>query len=155
MDRETRGDELSIPFGRTPEGFGRQLLFLLVLISWPVTAFLMWQQLWTLPDPEILRLPRMVRPPTMQAFTREAIIAAGEVLVIATLVWPRRRFYATRLLVAAAALPIWFLITVPRGLTTVDQVHRRVVAALILLLWISLVMLVVWRIARRLGRTDE
>jgi hypothetical protein len=155
MDRDEPGNDLSSGFGRTPEGFGRQLLFLLVLISWPVTAFLMWQQLWMLPDAEILRLPRMVRPPTMQAFTRETVIAAGEVLVIAALVWPRRRLYATRLLVAAAALPVWFLVTVPRGLTTVDQVHRRAVAALILLLWISLVTLIVWRIARRLGRAAD
>lgn len=147
-------NDLSPPFGRTPEGFGRQLLFLLVLLSWPIAAFLMWQQLWIVPDAEVLRVPRMVRPPTMQAFTREVLVLAAEVLVLASLLWPRRHLYAIRLLLAAAALPVWFVVTVPRGLTTVDQVHRRTIAVLILVLWLSVLMLAVWRLVRRLNRAE-
>lgn len=127
---------------------GRWLVFALIVASWPIMVLLMWRALWTVPDAAVLQSPRMVPPPTLASFWLQTAMAAAEVAALAVLIWPRWRRWGLRVGLAALALPAWFLATVPNGLTTVDQVHRRGLVALVVVVWVAAI---VTPIARRLS----
>jgi hypothetical protein len=118
----------------------RTLLILALLLSWVALLLLMRSEFWTVPPPEVLERQRMVRPPTMQDLRALALQSAAETLTLTALLWPGRA-YTLRLGLAAGGLVPYFILTAPLALTSVEQVHRRWLAALTLVLVAAAVLL--------------
>ncbi|HEY0671894.1 MAG TPA: hypothetical protein VGD27_06495 [Longimicrobiales bacterium] len=106
-----------------------------VLVSWAVLLVLMWRAYHTLPTPEQLADERHVRPPLPIDFYRNVATSTAELVFLALLLWPwRARHYIVRLLIAALVLIVWFFLSVPMDLNTMEWLHRRWQALMVLLL---------------------
>jgi hypothetical protein len=110
-----------------------------IALSWLVLVVMMWRAYHTLPSAEALADARAVRPPLPADFLfHGAQSFAVAVLLIAGL-WPRAaRRYILRVTTGLCALVAWFLITVPLDLNTMEWLHRRWLALIILLLLLTL-----------------
>lgn len=106
-----------------------------VALSWLVVVYLMWRAFRTLPTPEELADARAVRPPLPVDFYVNLLTSAGEALFLIVVLWPTwARHYILRAIGALLALIVWFFATVPLDLNTMEWVHRRWLAFLVLLL---------------------
>ena len=90
--------------------------------------------------------------PSPRTFFTAAIFSGMELAVILAALWPwRPTLYATRLAVTALALVTWFIMTTPMmELSRMDWVHRRWLAFLILTVLGALVVLLLYRLVRRI-----
>jgi hypothetical protein len=129
----------------------RTAVVTLIGVSWVVLVVMMWRAYHTLPSAEQLADARHVRPPLpadlLLNLTKSLMVA---VLLTAGL-WPRAtRRYILRVTIALMALIVWFVTTVPLDLNTMEWLHRRWLALLILLLLLTLIVypVLAWR-ARR------
>lgn len=116
----------------------RTWLLLGLLLSWIAMLILMRIEFWTLPAPEALQRERMVRLPTMQTLRTSAVQSAVEFLVLALLLWPGRA-YGVRLALTSAGLLVYYVVSAPMAITSVEQVHRRWLAAVAVVLLLATV----------------
>ena len=138
---------------RRPPGLRAGLAALLAL-SWLLMLGLAWRAYQTPPPPEVLEgPPRMVPPPTPASLARILTLSITELGALLLVLWPRwRRGYTVRLWLAAVGTVLWFIATVPLGLTTVVQVHRRWLAGVAALLLVAALIRTVWTAAGRVRR---
>lgn len=139
-------------FGSRLESAARLTVWALLVLSWVVAVAYMWDALTTLPSAERLEESKVVGIPTPRLFLTAAIFSAMELALVLALLWPwRSEYYASRLAVTALALVTWFITTTPMDLSRMDWVHRRWLAALILLTLLALVVLLAYRLVRRVA----
>ena len=104
-------------------------------LSWAVMLALMWAAFWRLPSPELLQRQRLVQPPTLASLAWEALLSALERAAFVALLWPRwARFYAARLAAAVLGGALWFVLTTPLAISSIERVHRRWLALVVLAL---------------------
>lgn len=120
-------------------GFIRRGLPLIIAASWIVLVILMWRAYHTLPTAEELADARRVRPPLPMDLYTHIGMSFGEMLVMVLLAWPRERYFLLRVILAAIALIIWFFATVTMDLNTMEWLHRRWIAFVVLLLLLTAV----------------
>ena len=109
----------------------RRALVVLVAASWLITVPLMWRAFSTLPSAERLERSHMVQIPTLQTLLLQVGISFLEMAVVVAVLWPGyARAWLLRLWFAALGTTFYFLLTPPLGLTTLQWVHRRWLAAL-------------------------
>lgn len=127
-----------------------------LVLSWVVMVTVMAAEFRAVPAADVLQRHRMVQPPTAATFGVE-VAASALALVFACLVlWPGwARLYRTRLLTTGAALALWFLLTPPLAITSVQRVHRSWLAltglSLVALAGLSLLYAAITRIMGRAG----
>lgn len=119
-----------------------------LVLGWLIMLPLLWRAFTTVPSAERLRESRMVRIPTLDTVIQQAGLSAIELGVALLLTWPGR-FALTRLWIAAIGAWAWFLATAPLGLSTVQWVHRRWLAATALVLLACAIGAVILRLVRR------
>jgi hypothetical protein len=129
----------------------RTWLILGLVLSWLAMLILMRHEFWTFPAPEVLQRERMVRAPTMQSLVTNAVRSGVELLLLTLLLWPGRA-YAVRLATTTAGLIPYYVLTTPLGITSVDQVYRRWLAIVALVLLLATI-LTVSRVTVRMLRT--
>jgi hypothetical protein len=123
----------------------RQLVLGGLVLSWSVMLVRMWSAFWSVPSPELLERQRMVQPPTFASLRWEIAQSAVELAIIGLFLWPGwRRFYLLRLLAAGTGTLVWFLLTPPLAITSVQRVHRRWLALVGALLVLLAVLGMVW-----------
>lgn len=124
-------------------------LWIVLILSWIVLLPMLWTAFSTVPSPERLAQSRMVRIPTLESLGLLVGRSAVELGVLLVLLVPwRRRFYLTRLSLAAVGVWAWFIGSTPLGLSQMTWLHRR---------WLAAVgaVLVVWAGVVALGRVVE
>ncbi len=127
------------------------VFWLLLIGSWVVVVWLMWQAMTTVPSPERLEQERMVAIPSPRTFVTSVVFSAMELAVVLTVLWPRwTAFYATRLAITDLGLITWFVMTTPMDLNHMDWVHRRWLAFLIVAVAAALLVVLLHRLGRRL-----
>lgn len=140
------------PVGSRLESAGRLTLWGLLVLSWVVAVAHMWDALTAVPSAERLGGSTVVGVPTPRTFFTAAIFSAMELALVLALLWPwRPEYYASRLALTVLALVTWFVTTTPMDLSRIDWVHRRWMAALILLTLLALVVLLAYRLVRRVS----
>jgi hypothetical protein len=112
-------------------------LLLGLALSWLVMLVMMWSEFWTMPAPEVLQRERMVRAPTLESLRAHVLQSAGELLVLLLLLWPGR-VYVLRLAVSTAGLILYAVLSAPIALTSVQQVHRRWLSGVIIVLLVTM-----------------
>lgn len=128
----------------------------LLVVLWLVAVFYMWDALITVPSAERLEETRLVGIPTPRTFFAAVAFSAMELAVVLALLWPwRPEYYATRMAFTALALITWFVTTTPMELSRMDWVHRVWLAVTIVALLAGLVILLGYRLSRRLARGAE
>jgi hypothetical protein len=136
---------------RAVERLSRYGFWLLLLVSWAVMVGFMWAALTTIPDAERLEETRMAVIPTPRTFFAAVAFSALELGVVLALLWPWwAGRYAVRLAAAALSLTTWFVITIPMGVSQMDWVHRRWLFFLILATSAALIVVIAYRLGRRL-----
>lgn len=131
--------------------WGRIGLWLLLLCSWVVAVWYMWDAMSTVPSPERLEQSRMVTIPTPRTFLTSTVFSAMELAVVLAALWPWwKSLYATRLGITDLALVTWFVMTTPMDLNRMDWIHRRWLALLVLTVSAALLVLAFYRGTRRL-----
>lgn len=126
--------EIDVPNGRGPASGSpwRWALPAALVVGWIAMIGWMWSEFWTAPPPEALERERTVRLPTLATFRAEVGRSAVELAFFALAAWPRwRRALPLRLLAAGTAGAIWFVVSAPLALTSVELVHRRWLAAMV------------------------
>lgn len=143
---------LSEPAGRAVRiGF-----WVLLIAGWLLAVWLMFDAMTTVPSAARLETSRQVQIPSVRTFLAAAAFSGLELAVILALLWPwRGEFYATRLATAALALVTWFIITTPLDLSRLDWVHRRWLAAMAFAMAGALLLLLLYRGARRFALSKE
>lgn len=139
------------------EGWGRLGLWGLLAVLWVIAVFYMWEALTTVPSADRLEDSKLVAIPTPRTFFAAATFSAMELALVLVALWPwRGEYYASRLSVTALVAIAWFITTTPMDLSRMDWVHRRWLAATILVLLAGLVTLLAYRLTRRLlaGRAE-
>jgi hypothetical protein len=142
------GSKLALGAGRAARGEGGHLgsandnrgfrwrlgLWSLLIVAWLVTLLYMWTAFATFPSAERLEQSRPMPIPTLGTAAMLAARSAAELGVLLALLWPWwRRWYPGRALLAAVAAGGWFLATTPLSLSAMGWVHRRWLAAMVLL----------------------
>jgi hypothetical protein len=136
---------------RAVERGSRVGFWLLLLVSWAVMVGAMWDALTTIPDAERLEETRMAVIPTPRTFFAAAAFSALELGLVLALLWPwRAGYFPVRLAAAALGVTTWFVITIPMGMSQMDWVHRRWLFFLIVATSAALVLVLTYRLARRL-----
>jgi hypothetical protein len=121
-----------------------------IALSWLVLLVLMWRAYHTLPSAEQLADDRHVRPPLPADLALNVAQSLGVSVLLVSALWPRSaRLYILRVAVALIALVAWFLMTVPLDLNTMDWLHRRWLALMILLLLLTLIVYPLLKLGRR------
>lgn len=144
------------PLSASAERAVRIGFWMLLIAGWLVAVWLMFESLTTLPSSARLETSRQVAIPTVRTFLAAAAFSGLELALILALLWPwRAEFYATRLATGALALVTWFIITTPLELSRLDWVHRRLLAAMALATAGALLVLLLYRAARRITRPGE
>lgn len=129
----------------------RRGFWLLLVVSWVVAVWYMWEAVTTIPSAERLQETRLAEIPGPRRLFTAVAFSAMELGLVLTLLWPwRTEFYATRLAVAALAIVTWFVSTTPLDLSRMDWVHRRWLAFVALATVVALATLLVYRAARAL-----
>ena len=106
----------------------------MLVASWLVLLPLLWNAFSTLPTAERLEQSHMARIPTLQALGLIVARSAAELAAVLALTWPAARLFASRLALAALGLAVWFLYSMPLGLSRMEWLHRRWLALLVVLL---------------------
>lgn len=127
----------------------RTLLIIGLVLSWIVMLILMRSEFWTLPAPEAVQRERMVRPPTMDSLLTRAGRSAVELLLLTLLLLPGRA-YAVRLALTTVGLILYYVLTTPMAITSVEQVHRRWLAAVAVVLLVATILTLSRAVARAL-----
>lgn len=126
----------------------------LLAALWAVAVFFMWDALTTIPSADRLEDSKLVAIPTPRTFFAAVAFSAMELAVVLVALWPwRPEYYGSRLGVTTLVMIAWFITTTPMDLSRMDWVHRRWLAATIALLLAGLLVLLAWRLARRLRAT--
>jgi hypothetical protein len=113
----------------------RTIVALLVGISWLVLLVLMWRAYRTVPTAEQLADARHVRPPLPADLLVNFLSSTVEAAVLLILLWPQwARRYILRVTAGLIGLVVWFFVTVPLDLNTMEWLHRRWLALMILVL---------------------
>ncbi len=129
----------------------RLLLWLALIASWLVLLPMLWTAFSTVPSPERLAQPRMVRIPTLESLGLLVGQSAVELGVLLALLAPwRPRFYLARLWLGAVGIWAWFIATTPLGLSQMTWHHRRWLAVVGALLVLSAALVALSRVAGRL-----
>ncbi len=132
---------------------GRQVLWLLLILSWLAAVWYMWDAMTTVPSPERLQQERMVSIPSPRTFITAVVFSAMELAVVLAALWPWwSSLFATRLAITDLALVTWFVMTTPMDVNRMDWVHRRWLAMLVLTIATALVIVLVYRAGRRILR---
>lgn len=129
----------------------RTAVVTLIGVSWVVLVVMMWRAYHTLPSAEQLADVRHVRPPLPADFLLNLTKSLVVAVLLTVALWPRAtRRYILRVAIALLALIVWFVMTVPLDLNTMEWLHRRWLALMILLLLLTLIAypVLAWR-ARR------
>ena len=139
-----------LPARERLERYAPVALCILLLVSWGLAVAYMWDALTTVPSAERLEQSRMVAIPGPRTFFAAAVFSAIELAVVLAALWPGwRRYYATRLAVTALAILTWFIMTVPMEVSRMDWVHRVWIAFLAVAVTAALLVLLLYRLARR------
>ena len=113
----------------------RTAVAVLIAISWVVLLILMWRAYRTVPSAEQLADARHIRPPLPTDFYFNLLSSTVEAVVLIILLWPGWvRRYVLRAVAALLGLVVWFFMTVPLDLNTMEWLHRRWLAAMVLLM---------------------
>lgn len=140
----------NVEVGHRLESAARLTFWAFLALSWVVAVAYMWDALTMVPSAERLAESKLVGIPTPRMFFTAAIFSAMELALVLALLWPwRPDYYASRLAVTALALATWFVTTTPMDLSRMDWVHRRWLAGLTLLTLLALVVLLAYRLVRR------
>lgn len=124
----------------------RRAFWLVLLLSWMVAVWYMWDAMTTIPSAERLQQIRLVDIPGPRSFFSAAIFSGMELALILAALWPwRSAWYGTRLAITALGTVTWFIMTTPLGLNRMDWVHRRWLAFLVLAQVAALVVLLGYR----------
>lgn len=138
---ETRGERMA-----------RLVFWIVIALSWVAAVAFMWEGMSRVPSAERLEESRLVTIPTPRTFLTAAIFSGMEVALVLAALWPwKPDFYAARMGVTALALITWFIMTTPMDVSRMDWIHRRWLAFMVALITITLVILLVYRLWRRLG----
>ena len=113
----------------------RRFLFWLALIAgWLVLLPFLWQGFAEVPSAERLEQRHTVGIPTLATLGWTIAKSALELTAVLALAWPAARLYATRLWLAALGLAVWFVWSTPLGITTLEWMHRRWLAGMVVVL---------------------
>ena len=113
----------------------RAFVVVAVLLSWLVLVVMMWQAYHRVPTPEALGDARHVRPPLPVDLYLNMATSLGESLFLTALLWPWwGKRYLGRLVLGTVALVLWFFLSVPMDLNTMEWLHRRWLALMVLFL---------------------
>ncbi|MFW5946884.1 MAG: hypothetical protein ACOCUW_00215 [Gemmatimonadota bacterium] len=135
---------------------GRRALWLLLLASWVVAVWFMWEAMTAIPSAERLQESRLVEIPGPRRFLAAAVFSAMELAVVLAALWPwRTAYYGSRLAVMALATMTWFVITTPLEVSRMDWVHRRWLAFLVVAQLLALGALLLYRAARKTRQTGD
>ena len=115
----------------------RFLFWLALIASWLVLLPLLWSAFSDVPSPERLQQQRTVGIPTLATLGWTIAKSFAELTAVLALAWPRGRWYAARLWAAAIGLAAWFVYSTPLGITKLEWVHRRWLAAVIVSLVVA------------------
>lgn len=147
LEKGTPGD------GNRVARLGRVGFWMFLLLTWLVAVAYMWDALTSIPSAERLEESRMVTIPTPRTFFTAAVFSGMELAVVLAALWPwRPAYYGTRLAVTALAVVTWFVMTTPAGVSRMDWVHRRWLAFLVVAAAGALIVLLSYRLGRRLSR---
>lgn len=137
--------------------WARRGFWLLLIASWAVAVWYMWQAMSTVPSAARLQETRLVEIPGPRRFFTATAFSAMELAVVLAVLWPwRTEYYASRLAIAALAIVTWFVSTTPLDLSRMDWVHRRWLAFLALATLVALAILLLHRAVRAvLERRDS
>lgn len=120
-----------------------------VLASWPIMVWRMWSAFWTVPSAELLERQRLVELPTMSTFWMEVGVGAVELALVSLLLWPRwRKHYRLRLLAVVAGTAVWFFVTTPLAISSIERVHRQWLALVHVATLLALVLALLAPLAR-------
>jgi hypothetical protein len=126
--------------------WARRGFWLLLIASWVVAVWYMWDAMSTIPSADRLQETRLVEIPGPRRFFTAAAFSAMELGLVLAALWPwRPGWYGTRLAVTALGTVTWFITTTPLDLSRMDWVHRRWLAFLFLAQVAALVALLVYR----------
>ncbi len=155
MGGRSESDELA---GAPALEWVRRGFWCLLIMSWVVAVWYMWDAMTTLPSAERLEETRLVEIPGPRRFFTAAAFSAMELALVLAALWPwRPGWYATRLAVTALGTITWFVTTIPLDLSRMDWVHRRWLGFLILAQLVALLAVLAYRGAVALadGRRDD
>ena len=129
----------------------RRAFWLLLVVSWGVAVWYMWEAMTTIPSAERLQETRMAEIPGPRRFFAAAAFSAMELAVVLAALWPGwTAYYASRLAVTALGTLTWFVTTIPMDLSRMDWVHRRWLAFLVLVQVVALAVVLLYRAASTL-----
>lgn len=138
-------DDGGAPESRRVE-WARRGFWLLLVVSWAVAVWYMWDAMTTMPSAERLQQTRMAEIPGPRRFFTAATFSAMELAVLLAALWPwRPAWYGSRLAIAALGTLTWFVVTTPMDLSRMDWVHRRWLAFLVLAQVVALLVLLAYR----------
>ena len=127
-------------------------LLILLVVTWLIAVGYMWTALVTIPSADRLEQTRMVAIPTPRTVLTAVTFSAMELGVVILALWPRwTGYWATRLAVVLLALVTWFIMTTTMDVSRMDWVHRRWLASTILLIMVALLVLLGYRLWRRVA----
>lgn len=140
----------TVPGARTDDArlaeWARRAFWLLLIASWVVAVWYMWEAMTTVPSAARLQETRLVEVPGPRRFFAATAFSAMELTVVLAVLWPWRiEYYASRLAIAALAIVTWFVSTTPVDLSRMDWVHRRWLAFLALATLVALAIVLVSR----------
>jgi amino acid transporter len=130
----------------------RRGFWLLLIASWVVAVWYMWEAMSTIPSAGRLEETRLVEIPGPRRFFTAAAFSAMELALVLAALWPwRPAWYATRLGVTALGTITWFITTTPLDLSRMDWVHRRWLGFLIAAQLVALLAVLAYRGAAALA----
>jgi hypothetical protein len=129
--------------GQVSRGSGfhcRLGLWTLLILGWLVMLLYLWSAFATFPSAERLEQSRTMPIPSLRAAALLVARSALELGAALLLLWPwRARYYALRALAAAIGFGAWFIASTPLTISAMGWVHRRWLAAMILVLLLAFV----------------
>ncbi len=138
------------PEPKQPASRRRYLFWLAIALSWVALLPLLLSAVTSVPSAARLERSHAVPIPTFETLARVVLVSALEVGLVLGLLWPKRsRGYTARVLLAAALLAVWFVLSTPLALTRLEWVHRRWLALLAFTLLAAGVYALVRGIARK------
>lgn len=134
----------------------RIALWATLVASWVVAVVYMWDAVTTVPSADLLEESRLLGIPTSRTFVTAAIFSGMELGVVLAALWPwRPSFYASRIGLAALGVVTWFIMTTPMDLSRMDWIHRRWLTFLAVTLTVGLLVLLMYRLWRRLAERRD
>lgn len=126
-------------------------MWVLLIGLWIGAVYFMWDAMTTVPSADRLEETRLAAIPTPRTFFAAVAFSAMELALVLAAAWPwRPELYASRLALGALIMVTWFVSTVPMELSGMDRVHRQWLALTILTLVAAVVVVLSYRLARRI-----